>query len=83
MTTSASKPDESKEYSLIHLLTEAKSDGVVQHFVCYECQGLVEYKTESKQTHDCRPSEGGATNTGGSPALATDGPRSDEAMVPS
>lgn len=41
-------------YGLLHLLTQARSDGRVDHyFVCCDCLDLVERAAGSIDEHDC------------------------------
>jgi hypothetical protein len=54
MPTPTINAGEPHDYGLLHLLTDAQSDGrAVQYFVCYDCLKLVESKAGSIHVHDC------------------------------
>jgi hypothetical protein len=51
LTTNAGEPS---DYDLLHLLTEAQSDGrAIQHFVCFNCLDLVQREAGSIHVHNC------------------------------
>lgn len=54
MQTPITNTGEPDDYGLIHLLTEAWSDGrTVQYLVCQDCLDLVEREAGSTGIHDC------------------------------